>query len=429
MDIHAVIGKLPRPKGGFTLPNHKYTGPYNPLYKQLDENDQPRKGQEPYNAVDAISMRHDICYRDNSSKEGKHMCDDEMLKELDVMQPKGIREKFDRKLVRSLIGTKRRLGLGVSSWSNELAEELHKPIRKKFKKRRVYVKGVDKIWAADLVDMHAFSKSNKGYKYILMIIDVFSKYGWAIPLKTKTGIDVMKAFSKLWSSTKPPERLWVDKGKEFYNKQMKDLMNEHHVQIYSTENEEKSSVVERWNRTIKRIMWKYFTANNTNIYIDVLADIINKYNNTYHRSIKCTPIAARKASNHQHVYEALFGEDYNNVTVKHIKFKIGDRVRIIRKKGTFEKGFTPNWTEEVFTVDNVKSTQPVTYSLADAKGEKIQGTFYEQELQKTSQEIYRIEKVLRKRKRGRIQEVYVKWKGYNNSFNSWIPLTDLQDGS
>ena len=417
MDIHAVIGKLPRPKGGFTLPNHKYTGPYNPLDEQLDENDQPKPGEEPYNAVDAISMRHDICYRDNNSKKGKHKCDDCMLKELDEMQPKGFREKLDRRVVRSLIGTKRRLGWGVS-WSNELAEELHKPIRKKFKKRKVYVKGANKIWAADLVDMQSFSRYNKGYKYIIMIIDIFSKYGWAIPLKSKVGIEVTKAFSKLWASSKPPERLWVDKGKEFYNNSMKDLLDRHHVQLYSTENEEKSSVVERWNRTIKRIMWKYFTANNTNVYINMLPNIIRKYNNTYHRSIKCTPTAARKASNHQHVYEALFGGDTN--VKKTPKLKIGDRVRIIKKKNIFEKGFTPNWTEELFTVDTVKSTQPITYTLVDTKGEKIHGTFYEQELQKTKQEIYRIEKVIKKRKRNGIQEVYVKWKGYNNSFNSWI---------
>ena len=332
MDIHAVIGKLPRPKGGFTLPNHKYTGPFNPLEKQLDKNDKPIPGQEPYNAVDAISMKHDICYRDNDSKEGKHMCDDKMLKELDEMQPKGVREKFDKKLVRSLIGFKRRRGWGVSLWSNDLAEELHKPIKRKFEKRRVYVKGANKIWAADLVDMNSLSRSNKGYKYILMVIDIFSKYGWAIPLKTKTGIEVTKAFSTLWKSSEPPERLWVDKGKEFYNKSMEDLLDKYDIKIYSTENEEKSSVVERWNRTIKQIMLKYFTANNTNVYINVLSDIINKYNNTYHRSIKCTPIAARKASNHQRVYDALFGDASSKTTVKHVKFEIGDRVRIIRKK-------------------------------------------------------------------------------------------------
>ena len=114
MDIHRVIGKLPRPKRGFIVPYQKYTGPYNPLHEQLDEYDQPVAGQEPYHAVDAISMRHDICYRDNETKEGKHACDDEMLKELDVLEPKGIRERIDRKLVRSIICTKRKLCVGES---------------------------------------------------------------------------------------------------------------------------------------------------------------------------------------------------------------------------------------------------------------------------------------------------------------------------
>ena len=425
MDIHKAIGKLPRPKRGFVLPYHKYTGPYNPLHEQLDENDQPILGQEPYNAVDAISMRHDICYRDNNGKEGKLNCDDKMLEELEELEPKGIREKIDKKLVRSIIGRKRKLGWGIE-WSNELADELHKPVRKTFKKRRVFASGVDAIWAADLVEMQTFARKNKGYKYILMIIDVFSKFGWAVPLKTKTGIEVTAAFQHLWETPQspPPQKLWTDKGKEFYNRPMKELLKKNNVELYSTENEEKSCVVERWNRTIKRTMWKYFTANNTQNYIDVLPEIIEKYNNTYHRSIKCTPTFAREPSNYQHVFEALYGKVQPTTQAK---YKVGDRVRIVKKKKTFEKGFTPSWTEELFTINKVKPTKPVTYNTEDTKGEEIPGTFYEPELQKTKQEIYRIEKVLKKRtKSNGVKEVYVKWKGYNNDFNSWIPLTDIQ---
>ena len=232
MDIHKVIGKLPQPKRGFVLP-------YNLLHEQLDEYDQPLAGQEPYNAVNVISMHHDICYQDNETKEGKHACDDEMLKELGVLEP--IREKIDRKLVRTIIGTNRKLGCRIEL-SNELADELHKPIRKKFKTRRVFASSTDAIWTADLVDMQSFSRSNKGFKYILMIIDVFSKYGWAIPLKTKTGPEVTKAFRDLWKMQKPPQKLWTDKGKEFYNKLMKDLLEKNNVQLYSTENEENISV-------------------------------------------------------------------------------------------------------------------------------------------------------------------------------------------
>ena len=137
----------------------------------------PLPGQEPYNGVDAIVMRHDICYRDNETKEGKHASDVKCCRNLDVLEPKDIREKIDRKPVQTIIGTKRKLGWEIG-WSNELADELHKPIRKKFQKRRVFASGTDAIWTADLVDMQSVSRSNKGFKYILMIIDVFRMYLW-----------------------------------------------------------------------------------------------------------------------------------------------------------------------------------------------------------------------------------------------------------
>ena len=431
MDIHKVIGKLPRPKKGFVLPFHKYTGPYNPLHEQLDEFDQPHAGQEPYNPVDAISMRHDICYRDHgATKEGKHACDDEMLKELDVLEPKGIRERIDKKLVRSIIGTKRKLGMGIADddqWADELTDELHKPVRRKFRKRIVFAKNVDSIWAADLVDMQYYARTNQGYKYILMIIDVFSKYGWAIPLKTKKGPEVAKAFTDLWKIQKPPKMLWTDKGTEFLNKYMTASLTEHNVHLYWTENEEKSCIVERWNRTIKRTMWKYFTKHQTGIYINILPEMIQKYNSTYHRSIKCTPSDARKPANYQHVFDALYAGKNRKIREKtNPKFKIGDKVRIAKKKKTFEKGYTTNWTEEIFTVVKVQPTIPVTYKIEDTNGEEVQGTFYEPELQKTKQETYRIEKILRRRTRKKdgVKEVYVKWKGYSRK--QWIPESDIQ---
>ena len=365
MDIHKLIGKLPRPKKGFTLPKHKYTGPYNPLHLQLDKNDKPLPGQEPYNAVDKISMHHDICYRDHDDKEGKLRCDDKMLKDLAVLKPRGIRERIDKNLVEKIIGIKRKRGWGIQ-WTNELADELHKPIRRKFKKRMVFAKSVDDIWTADLVDMQSISKFNKGYKYLLMIIDVFSKYGWIIPLKTKTGLEVAKSFKELFK-TRTPSRLWTDKGREFYNKPVKQLLHKNNVILYSTENEEKSSIVERWNRTIKRNMWKYFTANNTHKYIDILPSLVEKYNNTYHHSIKCTPTQALEPRNFIAISNSLYGK--MKQLAKAPKLKVGDKVRISKKKTKFEKGFTPNWTEEVFTINSLKKTKPPTYTIKDAKGE------------------------------------------------------------
>ena len=428
MDIHKIIGKLPRPKKGFVLPSHKYTGPYNPLDDQLDAHDQPIPGQEPYNNVDAIAMSHDICYRDHGdTKTGKHKCDDEMLHELEVLKPKDMRERIDKVLVKSILGTKRKLGLGIVEWSDPLADELHKPVRKHFQKRRVFVKNVDDIWAADLIDMQYYSRTNKGYKYILMIIDVFSKYGWAIPVKNKSGPEMVKAFGELWNSgQKPPKYLWTDKGKEFVNKLMQELLKKNNVHMYWTENEEKSCIVERWNRTIKRIMWKYFTTHRTGVYSTILPDLIQKYNTTYHHSIQCTPTDARKPSNHQHVFNALYKERDSTQLRKRPKFHVGDQVRISKKKKTFEKGYTANWKEEVFKVTKVQPTFPYTYKLEDTRSESVKGTFYEPELLHAKQTAFRIEKVLKHRttKAGK-KEIYVKWLGYSKDFNQWIPKEDI----
>ena len=145
--------------------------------------------------------------------------------------------------------------------------------------------------------------------------------------------------------------------------------------------------------------------------------MVDKYNNTYHRSIKLTPSDARNPAKYQHIHNALYAK------VNTRKFDVGDEVRISRQKGTFEKGFTSNWTEEVVTISSVKATKPPTYTNKDTLGEPVQGTFYEQELQLSVQETFRIERVLKRKK----DLVFAKWKDYSNAFNSWVPLTDLEE--
>ena len=299
---------------------------------------------------------------------------------------------------------------------SELAEELHKPVRRKFKKRRVLVGGIDKIWTADLADMSALSKDNEGFTFLLLVIDKFSKYGWVIPLKDKKGKTVADALKTIFEERKP-EKLWTDKGKEFYNKDVKDL-----IELYSTENEEKSSVVERWIRTIKEKMWKYFTDNNTYTYIDILPDLVEDYNNTKHSTIKMTPVEASKKENELTVRRNLYPDRLKIYDLRP-KFSVGDEVRISKKKKTFEKGYTTRWTEEIFTITRIQNTNPITYKIADLKGEEIDGTFYEPELQKTSQQVFRIEKVIEKGK----NKSLVKWKGYSDKFNSWVDNKNLID--
>ena len=304
----------------------------------------------------------------------------------------------------------------------KLADELHTPIKRNFTRRRVIVNHIDKIWAADLVDMQKFSKWNRGYKYLMMVIDVFSKYGWIIPLKDKKGESVTNAFKTILNKGRKPQYLWVDKGKEFYNQHLKDLLDKYNIQIYSTENEEKSSVVERWNTTIKNKMWKQFTIQGNTQYLDMLPKILKQYNNTKHSSIKMTPTEASKKSNEGTVYFNLYG-DMEQVTSKP-KFKVGDKVRISKyKRNVFDKGYTPNWTEELFTIDKIQYTNPITYELKDLNNEEIKGSFYEPELLKAKQDVFRIDKVIRRDYKKK--QALVKWKGYSDDFNSWIPFRDL----
>ena len=264
--------------------------------------------------------------------------------------------------------------------------------------------------------MTALSKYNEGYKFLLLVIDTFSKYGWIVPLQNKQGVTVADALKKIFEERRPG-KLWTDKGNEFYNKDVKRL-----VELYSTENKEKSSIVERWIRTMKEKMWKYFTDNNTYTYMDVLPYLVEDYNNTVHSSTKLTPVEASKKKNELTVWMNLYPDRYkiNDITPK---FSVGDEVRISKNKAVFEKGYTTRWTEEIFTITKIQNTNPVTYKLADLQGEEIKGTFYEPELQKTEQQIYRIEKVIKKEK----GKSLVKWKGYSDKFNSWVDNKDLID--
>ena len=249
-----------------------------------------------------------------------------------------------------------------SDWSQQLAEELHKPITKNFRKRRVISFGIDKIWAADLVEMQKFSKWNKGIKYLLMVIDVFSKYGWIVPLKDKKTESVSSAFDEtLKKNKREPEMLWTDKGSEFVSKHFKDFLKKNKIELYHTENEEKSSIVERWNRTMKNKMWKMFSANNNTVYWDKLDKLVDDYNNTKHSGVKMTPTEASEKENEEKVFANLYG-DLIYLKPKKPKFSIGDKVRISKyKRRVFDKRYTPNWSEEVFVIDEIRTSDKTCY--------------------------------------------------------------------
>ena len=261
--------------------------------------------------------------------------------------------------------------------------------------------------------MQLINKFNKGFRVLLWVIDIYSKSAWVIPLKDKKGVSIVNVFqSILKESNRKPNKIWVDKGSEFYNRSMKSWLEKNDIEMYSTHNEGKSVVAERFIRTIKNKIYKHMTSRSNNVYIDKLDNIVNEYNNTKHRTTKMKPIDVK-----DNTY-IDFGKE---VSDKDPKFKVGDHVRISKYKNIFAKGYAPNWFEEVFVIKKIKNTVRWTYVIDDLNGEEITGTFYEKELQKVDQQEFRMEKVIKKKG----DKLYVKWKGNDNSFNSWIDKKDL----
>ena len=234
----------------------------------------------------------------------------------------------------------------------------------------------DNIWGVDLADMQSLSKFNKEIKYLLHAIDLFGKYAWVISLKDKKGTSIVNAFQKTISEKRKPNKIWVDQGSEFYNQSFKDFLKINNIEMYSTFNEGKSVVAERFIKTLKNKIFKHMTAISKNVYFDVLDDIVNKCNNTVHRTIKVRPIDVTDDS------YAEYNEESNK---KDPKFKVGDHVRISKYKNIFAKGYAPNCSEEIFIVNKIKNTVSWTYVINDLNNEEIIGSFYEKELQKTNQ--------------------------------------------
>ena len=430
IDIHKVITGNPitknllKPWGSNkekTIFN-KYTGPGNPIEKQVDFH--PYTGQiykvndPPSSNNDRCSMFHDIKYTvaENIGRDSKDIKSKKLEADKEWLNCFKPRSPWDIAAYTAIKG-KKTLGLGHENDNKILSEELHKPKRKNYLRRKIIVNHIDEIFAADLVEMQKFSKINKGYRYLLTCIDIFSKYAFAIPLKDKKGITIKNTLQKIFNKRKP-KFLWTDNGKEFYNNQVNDLLEKNNIKLYSTNNSEiKSSVIERFNRTFKNIMYKKFTENNNTIFYNIIDKLVNEYNNKYHRTIKMTPVEASKKINENKIKQIYDFEKTNKIA----KFKIGDHVRISLNKNIFEKSYETNWTEEIFVIYDIKYSNVPYYYLKDLNDEKLDGTFYEQELQKTNLTLYVIEKIIKTKN----DKLFVKWRGYNNLFNSWINKKDV----
>ena len=300
----------------------------------------------------------------------------------------------------------------------EPAYTLHRPVRRKFLRRKTIVSGPFDQFQCDLVDVSAYKKDNDGTRFLLCVIDVFSRYAWVRALKTKTGKEVAKAFKEiLEEADRIPLHVQTDKGKEFRTSAFEGLCKRQAIEVFSTENDDiKASLVERFQRTLQTIMHRHFTSTRSRAFLDVLPKMVQTYNNTFHRAIGMTP-AQVGPSNYEAIWHRLYG---GGRARKSSKLRVGDNVRISKTRRTFKKGYLPHWTLEIFRIRQVLATSPTTYRLEDFAGEALQGSFYEQELQVVKPPAYYdVERILGTRTRRGRKEYLVKWHGYPHSFNSW----------
>ena len=437
IDIHKTIISNPvsrnllKPWGSFAKPNsirgklfNKYTDPGNPIEKQVDFH--PLTGQiykvydPPLSNNDRCSMFHDIDYTvaENIGKNPKDVKNRKLEADDKWLNCFKVRTPYDA-LAYSAIKTKKTLGLGNNFTMKDLSNELNKPTINKFPRQKIIVNHINEIHSTDLVDMSQYSKMNKGYKYIFTNIDIFSKYAYAFPLKSKKIHDIKLCFEKIFKNNKP-KYIWSDKESSFLSKKMQNFFKDNDVKIYHTNSHLKAVVIERFNRSLRELMMKYFTKNNNTVWYDILPKLIKTYNNRYHSTIKMKPIQVNK-SNEKYIKENIYS--YNK-TSKIPKFKINDLVRIsLKRRDLFDKP-TANikWSEELFKIHSINKSNVITYKIKDLNDEIIEGIFYERELQKSKNTgVYIIEKIIRKNK----DKYLVKWRGYSDEFNSWVDKDDI----
>jgi hypothetical protein len=260
---------------------------------------------------------------------------------------------------------------------------IHRPKRQRFLRNRVVASAIDSDWQADLCDMQALKVKNRGYNYILTVIDVLSKFAWAEPLKMKKPENVVEAFRKiLKESNRKPDRLFTDRGLEFLGRPFREFLEEEGIhQLMSQNDTVKASVAERYNRTLKTRLWKYFSYANNKKYLVILPHIVSAINHSYHRSIKMRPVDVNR-TNENIVWNTLYGGEQARPQLR-FRFNVGDSVRIPMKKdkGPFAKGYEANFSKQIYTIDQRIARSPTVYRVKNnSTGLLDKRVYYENEL-------------------------------------------------
>jgi len=307
-------------------------------------------------------------------------------------------------------------------------------INYKFKRNKVIVPYIDYMWDCDTASLSKYSKENRGIGYFVLIIDIMSRYVWTAGVKSPTGKAVEKLFTKIIKSKRVPERVRSDKGTEFSNTTMKKFFKKHKIKHFVTQNEVKANYAERAIRTIKGKLFRLMRDKRSRKWYEDLASVTLGYNNTYHRSIKRSPSSVSKKDENE-LWNLLYKMPSGPLPKrkKVFKFEINDLVRISKLKKPFQRHYSEHWTIEVFKIKGRKMKENIPiYTLTDY-GEvpkPIEGTFYENELQKVfinENTLFNIEEVVRTRIKNRREESEIKWLGWPKDFNTWIPTKEIKN--
>ena len=298
---------------------------------------------------------------------------------------------------------------------------LHKPIRRRYTTRPYKTGAIDQHWQGDLIEMIPYANVNNLYRYILTIIDLFSRYAWAEPLRDKTGNEVAAALRRVFAKGRQPQIFQCDDGREFDNRVVQHLLNIENIRFFTVKSQFHAAVVERFNRTIKSKMWRHFTKTGSYRWIDELPNLLISYNSAVHRSIGIAPDAVNAENEHElWLQQERKGPQYVTQHDITTRYAIGDHVRVSVAKGVFAKGYLPNWTEQIYTISQLLDTEPRQYKIQDEHSEEIKGSFYAAEMQRIiPPKRYAVERIIRQRRVRGVKQYFVKWLGYDDTFNSW----------
>lgn len=308
------------------------------------------------------------------------------------------------------------------------AYSLHRQSRRRMRRLKVVAPRIDYQWESDLAVMSTLSKYNGGVNYFLLAIDVFSRFAWTRPLKTKRGEDMVEAFGSIFATGRRPSRLRSDKGTEYRNAKMQEFLRENGVESFVTQGDTKASIAERCIKTLKSKLARLMTHQNTFQWVSALDDVTKSYNSSIHRSLGMAPKDVTKEDNRD-LWQRQYMTGPNTPT--NYAFEVGDAVRLSHVRWVFKREYDEHWTREIFFItERIMKQNIPCYKVKDVQNEPVSGIFYEQELQKTEYQedaVYKIENIVRRRTRRGRREVLVKWLGWDKKHNTWIPETEVQN--